>query len=872
MIALLRRLAARVRNRRFDENLAEELRFHEEMKGRELQVSGIASGDATAAARRALGNVTLMRERSRAVWIAPWLESVVQDARYAIRNLIRQPAYAITAGLALVLAIGLNTSLFTLFKAMALEPWPVRDPGRVVRIRAQGESRPIGPSVDEYRFMREHARSFSGLVAFTSPGNGARIRAAGRPELYIHPVWASANVFDVFGVRMALGGGFVAEDDETGNRRAPIVLSHALWRTHFASDPAVIGQTVHVGGVAFTVVGVLEPRFDNLGGGNAVDAWMPLSSLSVAQPSMRLAWEPSTKSAACCIGVAGRLAPGVDASKAREELQLLHGRFSSAARGRTGRIEVYGTAAISGPGASRFALMGVFGAAALLVLVLACANVGNLQLARGLARRREIATRMSIGAGRGRIVRQLLTEALVLACAAGAVAVALAAVLPSLLFRFVGEEIPAHVDARLAPDAEVLLFTLLTCLCACLAFALAPAVQATRLTIPLGALDRASTRRMRLPLRSVLMATQVAVCTVLLVGAALATRAVVHAMGFDPGFEVGGVHIVSTLMPADGHTSKQRQEFSGRVLAALESTGGEPVGLASYPPLNRSPLVMSMTLPHEGPLARRSVRLRPVSRGYFDVLGIPMAAGRMFESRARGEAVVNETFARTFWPGENPLGRIVNDVDSAGVIEQPYTIIGVVRDAYLTSLDEVEPTIFTPARFGVFVTRDGPEGIARIRAAALATSPAAIVTGRPLTDELRKYLVESRMGATLAWAIGLLGLALAIVGVFGVFAYAVEERRREIGIRMALGAAKRQVVIALVVSSGRAMLAGLGVGLLGSLGCGPVLQNYLYGLSPLDPAAYALVIAILAGSGALATFIPARRASRVDPAMTLRAE
>ena len=872
MIPLLRRLAARVRNRCFDEDLAEELRVHEEMKRCELERSGIAPKEAISAARRALGNVTLMRERSREVWIAPWLETVAQDTRYAVRTLIRQPAFTITAGLALLLAIALNTSLFTLFKAIALEPWPIEDPGRVVRIWAQSESRTVGPSVDEYRFMRQHTRSFSGLVAFTFPGNGARIRFGGRPELYIHPVWASANLFDVFGVRMALGSGFVAQDDQTGNLRSPIVLGHLLWRTYFTSDPTVIGQPVHVGPAVFTVVGVAEPRFDNLGGGNVVDAWMPLSSLSTARPSSSIAWEPSVRSASCCVGVAGRLAPGAKAPQATQELQLLHERFSSAARTRTGRIQMYGTAAMSGPGSSQFALMGVFGAASLLVLVLACANVANLQLARALARRREIATRMSIGAGRGRIVRQLLTEGLVLAFSAGLVAVALAAMLPSLLVRFVGGAIPPHIVARLAPDADVVVFTFLICLFACVAFALAPALQATRLTIPLGAFDRSTTRSMRLPLRSALMATQIAVCTVLLIGAGLATRAVAHAMRFDPGFDVAGVHVVSASLPPDGSTPKQRQDFHGSVLAELEADGGAAVGLASYPPLNPAPLVMSLTLPHEGPLDRRSVRLRPISRDYFSVLGIPMESGRMFESRADGEAVVNESFARAFWPGENPLGRIVNDVDNAGVIRQRYTILGVVRDAHLTRLDEVEPIVFTPAKTGEFVTRGGPDAIERIRGAALATSPAAIITVRPLTDELRKHLQASRTGATIAWGIGVLGLALAIVGVFGVFAYAVEERRREIGIRMALGAAKPQVIRALIASSGRAMLAGLGAGLLGSLVCGPVLRRYLYGLSSLDPAAYALVVAILGIAAVLATFIPAKRALRVDAAVTLRAE
>jgi predicted permease len=631
-----------------------------------------------------------------------------------------------------------------------------------------------------------------------------------------------------------------------------------------------VGQAVQLGSTTATVVGVVEPRFDSLG--SVVDAWMPLSALSAAQPQASLAWEPSVKSGNCCIGMAGRLAPGVAARTAGEELQLLHERFAAGGRGRAGRVAVFGTAGISGPGAARYALFGVFGAAVLLVLVLACANVGNLQLARGLARRREIATRMSIGASRGRIVRQLLTEGLVLAGAAGALAVALAAALPPLVFRIIDEEIPPHMASRLAPGWEVGLFTAAICVAACMVFALAPALQATRLTIPLGAIDRASTRSTRLPLRALLLATQIAVCTVLLAGAGLVTRAIAHAMRFDPGFAVQGVEIVSATLPTDGYTPGQRSDFAGQILAAIESSGGEPVALASHPPINRAPFVMPVTLPHEGPRDLRSIRLRQVSSGYFDVLGIPMAAGRMFGPRPSDEAVVNETLARALWPGESAIGRIVNHVDRAGKTLRAYTIVGVVRDAHLTSLEQVEGTIFTPARSGMFLTRGGPEAVERIRAAALAISPSAVVATRPLTDELRNYLVQSRAGAALAWAIGLLGLTLAIVGVFGVFAYAVEERRREIGVRMALGAAGPQILRMLAATSGRAMISGLAAGLVVSLACGPLLRSYLYGLSPLDPGAYALVAAILAGAGVLATFIPARRACRIDPAVTLRAE
>ena len=867
MATFLTRLRARIRNRRFDDDLLAELREHEEMKRRELEATGVARDDARTQARRALGNVTLMREESRGVWIAPWVESVVQDVRYALRAMAHQPIHSLTAGLVLVLAIGLNAALYSVFKAIALDPWPVKDPSSVVRIWMKAGPRPVGPSVDEYRFVKEHATTFSGLVAHTPPGNGARLQAPGRAEIYLQTVWVSANFFDVLGVRMQLGNGFVPEDDLTGNRRAPIVISDGVWRSHFGSDRSVIGLPVSVAGKPFTIVGVLERQFDGLG--RPVDMWMPLSAFSSVRGNPSVAWEPSALSAVCCINMVGRLRDGAGRRQAGLELQLLHEQFSAAARRKSGRVELSGTSEVSGRGAARYALFAVFGAAVILILILACANVGNLQLARGLARRREIATRLSIGASRARVVRQLLTEGFVLACSAGVVAIGVAALLPRVVLTYMGEEIPAYMAARLLPDADIVLFTLTTCVLSCLFFALAPAIHATRVDIPLGTMDRASTRSGRFQLRSILLGTQIAISAVLLIGAGLVTRAIVHAMHFDPGFAIDGVDVISAVVPA-GTTMKQREDLVLCVLRAADAGGGDPVALAQPAPFDDQPLVMFMALPHGGPMDYESVLLRPVSARLFDVLGIPLVRGRMFASATAAEAVVNESFARAYWPGEDPVGREAHDVDRKGAIRRSFTIVGVVRDTHFTGLEAIKPVIFTPASYGMFLTRGGPPAVERIRASIVALNPAATATVHPLTDSLKEHLKRSRTGAALAWAIGLVGLALAAVGVFGVFAYAVEERRREIGLRLALGAARSQIVRMLVSANGRAMVLGLGAGFVLSLASGRVLRSYLFGLSPLDPLAYLFVTLLLASAAVIATFVPARRACRVDPAVTLR--
>jgi predicted permease len=866
MPGLFKRLRARLRNRQFDDDLAEELRLHEEMKTEELEAGGVPPADARAEARRALGNVTLVREDSRRVWIGSWLDSTAQDLRYAVRTLVRQPLHALTAITVLALAIGLNTSLFTAFKAIALDTWPVRDPGRVVRVWARASGRQVAPSVDEYRFMRQHVTSLSGLAAHTPPGHGARLQSPGRVDASLQAAWASANFFDVLAVRFRLGAGFIDADDEPGNRRAPLVISDSVWRSHFAADPAVIGLPVTVMEQPFTIVGVLESRFDGIG--RPVDLWMPLSAFEADAAGGNMGWD-APNSANCCVQMVGRLVRGRSRAQSLQELQLLHERFSTDARRERGRIEVFGTSEISRRGLAPYALFAAFGAAVALVLVLACANVGNLQLARGLARRREIATRLALGASRRRIVRQLLTEGLVLTSAAGALAIGVAVVLPPIIFKYIGEEIPPYMRARFLPDEQIVLFTMAICLLSCLIFALAPAVHATRTTIPLGVLDRASTRPSRFHLRSVLLATQIALCTVLLAGAGLVTRAIAHAMSFDPGFTIEGVDVVSTSLPT-GASSRDRQALIRGTLAAVERDGEAPIAVAPFGPIDDTRYGMLMARPGGNPRDFETVLRRPVSTRYFEVLGTPLVAGRMFPSGIRTEAVVNEAFARAYWPGENPVGRTIQDVDGKGNVQRTYTIVGVVRDTYLTGLERIDPVIFTPEQVGSFLTRGGPAAVERIRATAVSINPAAIVTIRPLRENVRKYLEESRIGATLAWAIGLLGLTLATVGVFGVFAYAVEERRREIGVRLALGAARNQIVSMLVSSSGRAMLLGLGAGILLSFACGPLLRAYLYGLSPLDPLAYGMVTLLLATAAGLATVIPARRACHVDPAITLR--
>lgn len=859
---LLQRLRARLRNRRFDEDLAEELRLHEELKREELEASGVPATDARAQARRALGNVTLMREEARGVWILPWIESIGQDVHYAIRTLWRQPLHSLTAIVVLALAISMISSLFTMVKAFSLEPWPVDQPERIVHVRATAGAKVIGPSVDEYRFVRDHAETLAGVAGYFTSG-GVRLQAPGRGETYPQSKAVSANFLDVIGANLQLGAGFIPADDQAGGRQVTIISDY-LWRNYFAADRGIVGQTITINGQPLTVIGVLDPLVDGLD--HPVGVWLPLAALKATDLVMTAGVEgPAT--AACCINMVGRLGANVHRGRARQEVQLLHERFTTAAKRKVGVVEVYGTSYAEGPGRDLEVIPALFAALG-LVLILACANVGNLQLARGLARRREITTRAAIGASRARIVRQLLVEGLVLAGAAGIASFVAAAVLPPVVLGLMGQEIAPTRQSRLIPDWQVAALTGVICLVACLLFALAPALHATRRTIPLGSLDRSSTRRLRFHLRSALLAIQVALCTVLLIGAGLVTRAIAHALVFDPGFRVADVLRVSVSLPSDTSADQQRQ-FSQQLLTALERSSTERVATGN-PVMPRGFYTTNVILRGEKPADHRSVERRNVSRDFFEVMAIPVIKGRTFASDAVDEVIVNSTFERAYFEGTDALGQTLQEVDDRGAVVRTHTVVGVVRDAYLAGLERVEPMVFKPTTSGSLMTAGGPAMVERIRAAAAGLNPGASLHVRPLSDDMRAHLEESRMGAAVAWGIGLLGLLLASVGVLGVFAYSVEERRRELGVRLALGAARRQIVTLVVWTSGRAVLAGLATGLVLSLACGPVLRSYLYGLSPLDPVAYVGVTLLLVTAAALATLAPARRACRIDPAVTLR--
>jgi predicted permease len=847
---LLRRIRYLLNSRANDRALDEELAFHCRLAEQAHHEQGISAAEARAAARRQMGNMTLAREDAREVWLWPLLSSVAQDVRYGARALLKQPGFTALAVAALALGIGLNTSLFTVFNAAALRPWPVRDPGRVVVAASYSVERPSqfgGFSVAEYRYLRDHTRALSGVVALRNEGvmlDGQSLASHASCD------FVSTNYFDVLGVVMAAGRPFRAEDE------AVAVLSFDLWQKRYGGAADVIGRRIRVDDVPFTVIGVASEEFTGTSP-NRHDVWVPLAALPLARPHDPFARDLLAKPDHCCVEVAGRLAAGESRASAQAELTLLSSQFHSGLREKPRGLALAGTSFAERPGGKRAGLtvMYLLMAATAAVLLLACANVGNLLLARAAARQREIAVRLSLGASRRRVIRQLLTESLLLAAIAGGLGLLLAFVLPGRVLAFFTQSI----SVNLRPDSTVLLYSTALALTSAIAFGLAPALRATR------ALQTVE----RLRLRGVLLGVQVTISVVLLASAALLVRGLERARSLNPGFDTRGVTMLMLDLPVNRYDEARGQEVVQELRQRVEAiTGPDTVAVSRMTPLGNSRSLTDFTLRGRS----QPMLFQHVSAPYFRVLGIPLLAGRHFTDSDgdRGPVIVNEALARRYWPGESAVGKVFNSGAA------PREVIGVAADAQVQGLGPVEPLFFVPYRGGrqtTLLIRDESGVLARgntLGSLAAELEPQATATVRAIADQVERWLGPSRVGAAMAGALGLLALTLATIGVYGVIAYSVAQRRREIGVRIAVGAKPGQVVSFVLRGNARPALAGAAAGAALAVAVSQVLADMFFGLSPLDAPAWAGVLVVLLIAAATASVVPARQAARLDPVEALR--
>jgi predicted permease len=835
-----------------DAELAEEMEFHRAMLARD------------GAAPSALGNTTCAREEARAVWIWPWFESLWRDMAYTLRAMRREPGFAAVALFGLGLAIGVNTSLFTVFNGVALRPWTVHDPDRVVRISRVDRAATMDFAIAEQKFLAGNSRTLSGVVAMR---NGERVKSGERP---LNATYVSANYFSVLGVPMAFGRGFVPAEDVTGAPEAVAVLSYTAWESAFGGDPAIVGRRVALDEVPFTIVGVTAPEF--LGTFPLRnDVWVPLASKKLLRPGDPHVAAFLTNPDFCCTPIAGRLAPGVTRAQAESELTLLHNRFLDQHKlERKGVLKVGSTSWLGVLGRKKepVAVLSLLFLAVTLVLLLACANVGNLLLARAAARRREIAVRLSIGGSRWRIVRQLLVESAVLAAGAAAIGIGIACVLPSAIVRRLSDEQQFY----LTPDGTVLAYTVAIAAVACVAFGLAPALHCTRGSASAALKGEFGPSRLRL--RTLLLGVQVAISVMLLTGAGMLVRGLQRTQNLDPGFDVNGATAFAIELPGRDQAPARLQTLSGQLMAELEQAPDMPAcGLVAFEPLGNGTASTSFRLMSEPDSAQKRITFQEASGGYFRALGVPVVAGRNFTPQDAGRLVVilNESAAKRYWPGENPVGKTL--YSNARARE----IVGIVKDAHLSNLQDVQPTMFWPmsGSFGtpIVLARDrSPAGVERIAAVIRRLEPKAGIRVKPLAENFRRHIGPSRASAAIAAAMGMLALVLATIGMTGVFAFIVRQRTREIGVRMALGATPAGVIRLVLGSNLRVLVVGLLAGSLGAAAASFGLASVAPGVQSADPAAYAGVALLLAAAAAVAGAAPAKRATRIDPVRALRCE
>jgi predicted permease len=789
-----------------------------------------------------------------------------RDLALAVRQLRTRPGFVLLVVLTLGSAIGVNASLFTVFNAVVYQPWPVRDPARVRHVMPLGGS-DRGMSVAEWRHVAGQARSFSGVAATAFPKGVTFGTREG------HVDFVSTNFFDVLGVAMERGRGFLPGEEEA-NR--VLVLGYGAWQRDFGGDPAIVGRTIPLDGMPFTVVGVATRLMVGTHVRYATDAWAPLPA--------RAAWHVDRANPRdyledpkhCCAWVTARLAPGVSAETAQAEVDTLSAAFRNAAGLETSRFALRGTSRAEtwahegrqGRGALGFvSRLWLLFLAVTLVLLLACANVGNLLLAHGHARRQEIAIRLSLGAGRARIVRQLLVEAFVLSLLAGAVGVAVATLLPEAIVKTIpeGDHVVFSIDGR------VLAYALVVASLTCVAVGLAPALHCTRAAV-MGAIKGAHEGMIgRLRLRSVLLGVQVAICVVLLTGAGLLTRGVQNALHRDLGFDATGVDVVQLAAPVRPKDEMRDRSFHAQLQSELHAL--PRVALARTLPLEGRGM-MSYSVPGD-PRDRYGAIALEVSPSYFDVLRITILAGRAFADHdPAAVAVASEAFVARHWPGESGLGRRILYRGRAPHVE--LEIVGVARDAYTADLSEMQPTLYLPLppTGTPFILTRAADGNAAPAAAAIAMrlDPQLRATTFPLEEHVGRRLNLTRLAANIAGSVGTLALVLATTGLFGVFAYAVQQRTRELGIRIALGANAAHILVTVLSAGASALLVGLAAGTVLALGLSQVLRGVLFGLSPLDPVTYAGVAAVLFAAGVAATWLPAHRALHVDPTVALRQE
>jgi predicted permease len=891
---LLHRIYGLFRRKGLEQDLEDEVRFHLQGETEEGLRRGLSPAEARAAALRSFGGVTQTKEIYRETRGLPAIDIALQDLRYTFRGLRQSPGFTAAAVLSLALGIGANTAIFSLLNAVVLRMLPVTDPQRLVQfidtVPSDWNSYFGYPQLERFQ---ARSQTMSGVFGRNWLG---RVNVLLRGVSGLAQCEAmTGNAFSVLGVTPQYGRLFAAGDDRPDASVA--VLSDRYWRTRFGADPSVIGAAVIINQLPFTVIGITPPDFAGISTGSDPDVWLPLHSLDRLKPAPRRWVEPFTR----WLVIVGRLRPGVASSQAQAEFDIVHRQLLeeqlSTVERPTGNMRrfVRESHLELRPAAGGIAsgirheyelplklLMWVAG----IVLLVACANVANLLLARASGRRREIAVRLSLGAARGRIVRQLLTESLVLASLGGLLALFLAWWGSLALVRMISTgDTPMPLDTH--PDWRIFAFTTAVSLLTGLLFGLAPALRGTRID-PGPALKEGSrsTGHSSHALDRLLVVAQVALSVVLLTGAGLFVRTLHKLWSVDVGYNRENVLMFSVDASLAGYPPERAAAVYREILQRLQSLPDVRSAAASIVrPVDDAFSLTDRVNEIDGRVPPESewinVAWNAVSPGYFFTLGTPILLGRDFTLRddetAPAVVMVNETLAARAFPGRNPLGHQL-----AGA-----TIVGVAKNSlYDGAHDRTKPVLYRPQfqhgkeqeyHWG-FVSfevryRSSERLLEQVRREVVSVDHnLAIFRARTLQAQTEQSLLKERLLATLSSFFAGLGLLLACLGLYGLMAYAVARRSAEIGIRLALGAPRPHVAWLVLRETLCLAAAGIACGIPLALGLARYAKSLLFEIAPADPAAIADAIALLIGVAALAGYIPVRRALRVDPMSALRCE
>jgi predicted permease len=846
MNALFRRLRYLLNRRRFDDELAGDLEFHREMAARE--------------GRHDLGNSLRLREEAREAWGWMWIERLLQDLRYAVRVLRKSPGFTLAAVITLAVGIGVNVAAFGFFNLMVFRSLPVRDPDTMLRFqRRAAHDFSSDLPYPEMAFFREHSRTLSAVLAATT----AKVTVDGE-EKALRGHFVTANFLSDLGATARVGRLLDPAVDEAPGADPVVVLGDRFWQRRFAADPSIAGRVIRINGKPVTIIGVVSNRFGDLTY-DTPDLWMPLTE----QPYLVHGSQLLTDFTGGMSGVImwGRLQPGRTPKVAEDELRQLaaelrkqqptaiwenerlasepggYAQNGSTHRGdtppRTLRQEI-------------FPIFALITALVLLILAVACSNLGGLLLARGVAREREFSIRASVGASRSRLVRQLFTESLVLALFASAAGLALGYLVLRALM--VWSDAPAWLDP--APDWRVTTFAVAIGFVAAILFGLPPALQATR-------------PRRRAIMRQFLIGAQVAASCVLLIVAGLLVRALERASSVNPGFDYKQVISIDPQLSAHGYSPATARAYLEVLKSRLRALPGvESVSVAFPAPLGNSKVVNSVEI------GGRSVDIyvNHIDPEFFKTMKIPLLRGRNLMPGDTLAVVAGESMVRREWPGQDPLGKhYANGAD--------YTVVGVVGSARMVEPkdpDAVEVYKLAgpnelPSLAVLVRTAGPPEGLLPSVATAVKAIDPNVQPEIQLLNTSFNHKLEGVSRSALAVSLlGFIALFIACLGIVGMVAYAVVQRTREIGIRMALGAGPSQVLAVVLRQFSRPVAIGLVIGTSGAALLSQILRRELYGLSNLDPLTYLIAVAIFALTAAVGALLPARRALRVDPMRALR--